>query len=62
VELNEMCQMDVMTESMEAGEMAPPKTVDNTLTTLVVCLNAAVKDDLMVTNPGWRSRSCRWDM
>jgi hypothetical protein len=31
--------MDVMTEGMEAGELAP-KTVNNTLTTLVVCLNA----------------------
>ena len=42
--------MDVMTEGMEAGEIAP-KTVNNTLTTLVVCLNEAVKDKLMVTNP-----------
>jgi integrase len=42
--------MDVMTESMEAGELAP-KTVNNTLTTLVVCLNEAKKDKLMVTNP-----------
>jgi integrase len=42
--------MDVMTEAMEAGEIAP-KTVNNTLTTLVVCLNEAVKDKLMVTNP-----------
>jgi integrase len=41
--------MDVMTEAMEAGEIAP-KTVNNTLTTLVVCLNEAVKDKLMVTN------------
>jgi integrase len=42
--------MDVMTESMEAGELAP-KTVNNTLTTLVVCLNEAKKDKLIVTNP-----------
>lgn len=42
--------MDVMTEAMEAGEIAP-KTVNNTLTTLVVCLNEAVKDNLMVVNP-----------
>jgi hypothetical protein len=42
--------MDVMTEGMEAGEIAP-KTVNNTLTTLVVCLNEAKKDKLMVTNP-----------
>lgn len=42
--------MDVMTEWMEAWEIAP-KTVNNTLTTLGVCLNEAVKDKLMVTNP-----------
>lgn len=42
--------MDVMTEAMETGEIAA-KTVNNTLTTLVVCLNAAVKDKLMVANP-----------
>jgi integrase len=42
--------MDVMTEGTEAGEIAP-KTVNNTLTTLVVCLNEAKKDKLMVTNP-----------
>jgi hypothetical protein len=42
--------MDVMTEGMEAGEIAP-KTVNNTLTTLVVCLNEAIKDKLMVANP-----------
>ena len=34
--------MDVMTEGMEAGEIAP-KTVNNTLTTFVVCLNEARK-------------------
>ncbi len=42
--------MDAMTESMEAGEIAP-KTVNNTLTTLVVCLNEAAKEKLMVINP-----------
>jgi integrase len=42
--------MDVMTEAMEAEELAP-KTINNTLGTLVVCLNAAVKEKLMVTNP-----------
>ncbi len=43
--------MDRMVESMEAGELAP-KTVNNTLGTLVVCLNEAVnKDRLMVRNP-----------
>ena len=42
--------MDMMTEAMEAEEIAA-KTINNTLTTLVVCLNEAVKDKLMVTNP-----------
>jgi integrase len=42
--------MDVMTEAMEAEELAP-KTINNTLGTLVVCLNAAVKEKLIVTNP-----------
>jgi hypothetical protein len=42
--------MDQMTEAMEAEELAP-KTINNTLGTLVVCLNEAVKDKLMVTNP-----------
>jgi hypothetical protein len=42
--------MDVMIEAMEAEELAP-KTINNTLGTLVVCLNAAVKAKLMVTNP-----------
>ncbi len=39
-----------MTEAMEAEELAP-KTINNTLGTLVVCLNAAVKEKLMVVNP-----------
>jgi integrase len=42
--------MDVMTEAMEAEELAP-KTINNTLGTLVVCLNAAVKEKRIVTNP-----------
>ncbi|MGH2852860.1 MAG: hypothetical protein ACRDLF_01535 [Solirubrobacteraceae bacterium] len=43
--------MDVMTEGMEAGEIAP-KTVNNTLTTLVVCLNEAIKDKADGDEPG----------
>jgi hypothetical protein len=50
--------MDVMTEGMKAGEIAP-KTVNNTLTTLVVCLNEAKKDKLMVQTRRLRFRSCR---
>ena len=42
--------VDELAESMEAGEIAP-KTINNTLGTLVVCLNAAVKDRLMPFNP-----------
>jgi integrase len=42
--------MDQMTEAMEAEELAP-KTINNTLGTLVVCLNAAVKEKRIVTNP-----------
>ena len=42
--------MDQMTEAMEAEELAP-KTINNTLGTLVVCLNAAVKEKLIVANP-----------
>jgi len=42
--------MDQMTEAMEAEELAP-KTINNTLGTLVVCLNAAIKEKLMVMNP-----------
>lgn len=42
--------MDQMVESMEAGELAP-KTINNTLTTLVVALNSAVKEKRMVSNP-----------
>ena len=42
--------MDRMTEAMDAEGLAP-KTINNTLSTLVVCLNAAVKERLIVTNP-----------
>ncbi len=42
--------VDELAESMEAGDIAP-KTINNTLGTLVVCLNAAVKDLLMPFNP-----------
>jgi integrase len=43
--------VDELAESMEAGEIAP-KTINNTLGTLVVCLNAAVEEDrLMPFNP-----------
>jgi integrase len=42
--------MDQMVESMEAGELAP-KTINNTLGTLVVALNAAIKEKRIVTNP-----------
>jgi integrase len=43
--------VDELAESMEAGEIAP-KTINNTLGTLVVALNGAVKEDhLMPFNP-----------
>jgi integrase len=37
-------------EKVEAGEIAA-KTINNTLGTLVVCLNAAVKDRVLASNP-----------
>jgi hypothetical protein len=37
-------------EAVEAGELAA-KTVNNALVTLVVCLNDAVEDGLIVANP-----------
>jgi integrase len=40
-------------EAVEAGERAP-KTVNNTLATLVVCLNDALEDGLIVANPALR--------
>jgi integrase len=39
--------------SVQSGEIAP-KTVNNTLGTLVVCLNAAVEDGLIASNPALR--------
>jgi hypothetical protein len=42
--------MDRMVEDLEAGELAP-KTINNTLGTLIACLNAAAKDKLIVENP-----------
>ncbi len=39
-----------LAERVQAGELAG-KTVNNTLTTLTVCLNNAVKDGLIATNP-----------
>lgn len=42
--------MDQQGEAVEAGEVAA-KTVNNTLGTLVVCLNAAVKDRVIASNP-----------
>lgn len=42
-----------MADSVEAGEMAA-KTVNNALVTLVVCLNDAVEDGLIVANPALR--------
>jgi integrase len=42
--------MDEWVEAMEAEELAP-KTINNSLGTLVVCLNAAVKEKLMAANP-----------
>jgi len=42
--------MDEQAEAVEAGEIAA-KTINNTLGTLVVCLNAAVKDQVLAVNP-----------
>ncbi len=42
-----------LAEAVEAGELAA-KTVNNTLGTLVVCLNAAVEDGLLAANPALR--------
>ena len=46
---------DQMAEAVKAGDLAP-KTLDNTLTTLGTCLNAAVTDHLITTNPALRGR------
>lgn len=45
--------MDELVESLEAGELSP-KSINNTLGTLVVCLNAAVEDELIAANPALR--------
>jgi integrase len=45
--------MDHHAEGVDAGELAP-KTVNNALGTLVVCLNAAVEEGLIVANPALR--------
>jgi hypothetical protein len=42
-----------LAEALEAGELAA-KTVNNALVTLVVCLNDAVEDGLIVANPSLR--------
>lgn len=42
--------MDEQAEAVEAEEIAA-KTINNTLGTLVVCLNAAVKDRVLAANP-----------
>ncbi|MGH2885505.1 MAG: site-specific integrase [Solirubrobacteraceae bacterium] len=39
-----------LADAVEAGEMAP-KTVNNALGTVVVCLNSAVRDGLLAVNP-----------
>ncbi len=41
-----------LAERVQAGDLAG-KTVNNTLTTLTVCLNDAVKDGLIATNPAF---------
>ena len=45
--------MEEQAEAVDAGERSP-KTVNNSLGTLVVCLNAAVEDGLIPTNPAMR--------
>ncbi len=42
--------MEMQADAVQAGDVAA-KTVNNTLGTLVVCLNAAVKDRVIATNP-----------
>jgi hypothetical protein len=41
-----------MAKAVQAGDLAPT-TLDKTLTTLSTCLNTAVKDHLITTNPAW---------
>jgi integrase len=45
--------MNGWAEAVEADEIAP-KTINNTLATLVVCLNSAVEDGLIASNPAVR--------
>lgn len=45
--------MDEQAKAIDAGEIAP-KTINNSLGTLVVCLNAAVEDGLIASNPAMR--------
>lgn len=45
--------MAELAEAVKAGELAA-KTVNNALGTLVVCLNAALEDGLIATNPALR--------
>jgi integrase len=47
--------MDRWIEGMQAHELAP-KTVNNTLGTLVVCLSTALEDGLIASNPALRVR------
>jgi integrase len=45
--------MDRWADAVEAKEIAA-KTINNTLVTLVICLNAAVEEGLMASNPALR--------
>lgn len=45
--------MDEWVEAIEEGTLAP-KTINNTMGTLVVCLNGAVEDGLLPSNPALR--------
>jgi integrase len=45
--------LDELVEAMQAEELSA-KTINNTLGTLVVCLNAAVEDELIASNPALR--------
>jgi hypothetical protein len=51
-------RMDEWAEAVDADELAP-KTVNNTLGTLVVCLNEAGEDGLIASNPALRYGACR---
>jgi Phage integrase, N-terminal SAM-like domain len=50
--------MDAWTEMIEADNVAP-KTINNTLATLVACLNAATEDGLIASNPRPGCGGCR---